>query len=83
MLLGQRVESRCIAVILGLGCNRLHAAYSGRVDLRFQAFGFDAWTVAFRGPNLLDMDGPYPLIQPNTQTTAGTQSQICEKDGSG
>ena len=40
MLLNKKVGSKCLALLMGMGYNRLHNAFTGRVDLRYNAFGF-------------------------------------------
>ena len=39
MLLNRRIHPKCLATLLGMGTDRIHAAANGRVDLRYKAFG--------------------------------------------
>lgn len=39
-ILGKSVGSRCLAALAGIGYNRLHSAFHGKVDMRYRKFGF-------------------------------------------
>ena len=45
-ILGKPVGSRCLAALLGMGYNRLHGAFHGKVDMRYRRFGFVTWFLA-------------------------------------
>ena len=47
MVLGKHVSRKCVATILGMGCNRLHSAYHGQVDMRHNCFGFAPCLLCF------------------------------------